>query len=421
MKKPLFLLLCVSFACTTVLAQTMNEWDDVSVTSLNRVTSHDLSIPFAEAEAAHSLDLSRSPYYLDLNGTWKFRWSALPSKVPSGFYADSYDVSSWDNITVPMPWQMYGVRNNKSWDKPLYVNTRYPFTYTDNYSVMASRPDYYTYNESMKNPVGCYRRTFTLPEGWMGRKTFIRFNGAGHGYYVWVNGQFVGYAEDSYLPSDFDITGAVREGENNVSVQVYRFTSGSFLECQDYWRLTGITRDVYLYSTPEQRIGDFFFYTTSLNSNGTSGQARLQVTLEGGSTNGMTLQATISDGETIVKETSRTLSTSTSSTQSISFSDVECWSAEHPKLYDLTLRLLTADGELVDMRACKIGFRTVSIRKDGALLINGKRLVVHGVDRHDFSQETGRTVSREEMLQDVLTMKRLNVNAVRTSHYPNNP
>ena len=421
MKKPLFLLLCISFACTTFHAQTMNEWDDVSVTSLNRVTSHDLSIPFAEAEAAHSLDLSRSPYYLDLNGTWKFRWSALPSKAPSGFYADGYDVSSWDNITVPMPWQMYGVRNNKSWDKPLYVNTRYPFTYTDNYSVMASRPDYYTYNESMKNPVGCYRRTFTLPEGWMGRKTFIRFNGAGHGYYVWVNGQFVGYAEDSYLPSDFDITGAVREGENNVSVQVYRFTSGSFLECQDYWRLTGITRDVYLYSTPEQRIGDFFFYTTSLNSNGTSGQARLQVTLEGGSTNGMTLQATISDGETIIKETSRTLSTSTSSTQSISFSDVECWSAEHPKLYDLTLRLLTANGELVDMRACKIGFRTVSVRKDGALLINGKRLVVHGVDRHDFSQETGRTVSREEMLQDVLTMKRLNVNAVRTSHYPNNP
>ena len=260
-----------------------------------------------------------------------------------------------------------------------------------------------------------------LPDGWMGRKTFIRFNGAGHGYYVWVNGQFVGYAEDSYLPSDFDISDCVREGENNVSVQVFRFTSGSFLECQDYWRLTGITRDVYLWSAPEQRIGDFFFQTTKLSASGTSGQARLQVFLEGGATKSMKLQMTISDGETIVREYAKSLTTATSVTQSIAFSDVECWSAEHPKLYDLTIRLLTSEGDLVDLRSCKIGFRTVSVRSDGALTINGKRVVVHGVNRHDFSQETGRTVSREEMLQDVLQMKRLNVNAVRTSHYPNNP
>ena len=408
-------------ASLAAFSQTMTEWDDVSITSLNRIQSHDLSIPFDNANDACSLDLSKSPYFLDLNGTWKFRWSALPSKVPSDFYADDYNVNSWENITVPMPWQIYGVRNGKSWDKPLYINTRYPFTYTSDYSVMASRPSDYTYNEQMKNPVGCYRRTFTLPESWLERKTFIRFNGAGHGYYVWVNGQFVGYAEDSYLPSDFDISNFVREGENNVSVQVYRFTSGSFLECQDYWRLTGITRDVYLWSAPDKRIGDFFFQTTRLAANGTSGQAKLNVVLEGGSPSGMKLQMTISDGANIVKETTKSLTTTTSVSQSFSFSDVECWSAERPKLYDLTLRLLTSDGTLVDMRACKIGFRTVSIRTDGALLINGKRLVVHGVDRHDFSQETGRTVSREEMLQDVLTMKRLNVNAVRTSHYPNNP
>jgi len=417
---PLFLLISFWGGTMSSLSQTMTEWDDVSITSLNRIQSHDLSIPFDDEEAAHSLDLSRSPYFLDLNGTWQFRWSALPSKVPSGFWADDYDVSLWDEITVPMPWQMYGVRNSKKWDKPLYVNTRYPFTYTSNYSVMASRPSDYTYNEQMKNPVGCYRRTFTLPDGWLGRKTFLRFNGAGHGYYVWVNGQFVGYAEDSYLPSDFDVSDVVREGENNVSVQVYRFTSGSFLECQDYWRLTGITRDVYLWSASQQRIGDFFYQTTSLTSAGTSGQGRLQVTLEGESS-GMELQITISDGSEIIKEHTRTLSTATTVSQTIAFSGIECWSAEHPKLYDLTLRLVSAEGELVDMRACKIGFRTVSIRSDGALLINGKRLVAHGVNRHDFSAEKGRTVSREEMLQDVLTMKRLNVNAVRTSHYPNNP
>ena len=422
MKKSLYLSMCLFLgSIASAFSQTMTEWDNVSVSSLNRIQSHDLSIPFSDAEAAHSLDLSKSPYFLDLNGTWKFRWSKDPSNAPSGFYADGYDVSSWDNITVPMPWQIYGVRNGKSWDKPLYVNTRYPFSYTSDYSVMASRPDYYTYNNNMKNPVGCYRRTFVLPEGWTGRKTFLRFNGAGHGYYVWVNGQFVGYAEDSYLPIDFDVTNVVREGENNVSVQVYRFTSGSFLECQDYWRLTGITRDVYLYSTPEQRIADFFFQTNTLTSGGTSGRAQVQVTLEGESLSGMKLQMTISDGETVVKESARTLSTSKNITQTISFSGVECWSAEHPKLYDLTICLLTSEGELVDMRACKVGFRTVSIRNDGALLINGKRLVVHGVDRHDFSQDNGRTVTCEEMLQDVMTMKRLNVNAVRTSHYPNNP
>ena len=422
MKKVLFLLFPLSLYGVSALSQSMTEWDDVSVTSVGRIQSHDLGIPYADADAAHSLDMSRSPWFLDLCGTWKFRWSALPDKVPSGFQADGYDVGSWDDITVPMPWQIYGVRaGGKGWDKPLYVNTRYPFTYTDDYSVMATRPSGYTYNEQMKNPVGCYRRTFTLPEGWTGRRTFIRFNGAGHGYYVWVNGQFVGYAEDSYLPSDFDISDAVREGENSVSVQVYRFTSGSFLECQDYWRLTGITRDVFLWSAPVQRIADFFFQTTRLSASGTSGSSSVQVTLEGDDMSGMKVHTTISDGETIVKESTRTLTTTKTVTQTLSFSGIECWSAEHPRLYDLTIRLLSADGELVDMRACKVGFRTVSIRSDGALLINGKRLVVHGVNRHDFSQETGRTVSREEMLEDVLTMKRLNVNAVRTSHYPNNP
>ena len=416
----LSLLLAFVITSPTLLAQTMKEWDDVSVTSLNRRTNHDLSIPYSTPEDAQTLDMTRSPYFLDLNGTWQFKWSALPTKAPQGFYADDYDVSAWDRIRVPCPWQVYGVRNGKAWDKPLYVNTRYPFTYTSDYSVMASRPDDYTYNEQMKNPVGCYRRSFTLPEGWTGRRTMLRFNGAGHAYYVWVNGQFAGYAEDSYLPSEFEVTDLVREGENNISVQVYRFSSGSFLECQDYWRLTGITRDVYLWSAPQDAIGDFFFTTTTLSSTGTSGQARVQVNLDSPNPSGLTLLTTISDGANIVREYTKTLTTAKNTTQSITVSGIEAWSAEHPKLYDLTLRLMRGE-EVIDIRSCKIGFRTVSVRADGALLINGKRLIVHGVDRHSFSQENGRTVSREEVLQDILTMKRLNVNAVRTSHYPNNP
>ena len=407
------------FCCNAILtAQTMKEWDDVKVFQLNRVTSHDLNIPFSSAEAAKTLDLAQSSYYLDLNGTWKFHWSGLPTGVPNGFYAKEYNDAAWDNITVPCPWQIYAVRNNKSWDKPLYVNTSYPFTYTDTYSVMADRSSYWTYSGNKKNPVGCYRRTFTLPETWKGRKTFLRFCGAGHAYYVWVNGQFAGYAEDSYLPSEWDVTSLVQEGENTVAVQCFRFSSGSFLECQDYWRLTGITRDVYLYSTPADYISDFFFTTTSLKSNNTAATNRLQYNIASENISGLTLQATVSDGENELTTVSKEV-TALSGTQTINVAGIEAWSAETPKLYDLTLTLLRGE-EVIDLRSCKIGFRTVSIRNDGALLINGNRVIFHGVDRHDFSQETGRTVSREEMLQDVLTMKRLNVNAVRTSHYPNN-
>ena len=399
-------------------AQTMKEWDDVSVFQLNREVSHDLAIPFSSAESAKTLDLTKSPYYLNLNGTWKFHWSGLPTGVPANFYASNYNDAAWDNITVPYPWQVYAVRNGKSWDKPLYVNTSYPFAYTDTYSVMADRWGNWTYSGNMKNPVGCYRRTFTLPEGWKGRKTFIRFCGAGHAYYVWINGKFAGYAEDSYLPSEWDITDKVQEGENTVAVQCFRFSSGSFLECQDYWRLTGITRDVYLYSTSPEYIKDFFFTTASLKSGNTAASAKVQFDIASTDVNGLTLQTTISDGAHELIQTGKEL-TANSGTQTISVEGIEPWSAETPRLYDLTLTLKRGE-EVLDLRSCKIGFRTVSIRNDGALLINGKRVIFHGVDRHDFSQETGRTVSKEEMLQDVMTMKRLNVNAVRTSHYPNN-
>lgn len=401
------------------LSQTLTEWDDITVTSLNREMSHDLNIPYATAEQARTMDMSASPYYLSLNGIWKFHWSPLPSGVPTDFFSSDFDDSSWDQITVPSAWQVFGVRNGKAWDKPLYVNISYPFTYTSSYSVMADRPSSFTYNNAMKNPVGCYRRTFSVPDSWNGRRTIVRFNGAGHGYYIWVNGSFVGYAEDSYLPSEFDITSKLHAGTNTIAVQCYRFTSGSFLECQDYWRLTGITRDVYLYSEPDCNISDFFFRTTSLSSGNTSATARLDVNVDGSDISGMSIDATVSDGDRVIFNKKQTLSDQANNID-IDASGIECWSAEHPKLYDLTIRLMQGT-EIVDVRACKIGFRTVSIRDDGALLINGNRLIIHGVNRHDFSQINGRTVTKEEMLQDVLMMKRLNVNAVRTSHYPNNP
>ena len=419
----LTVLCCVQAA----MSQTLKEWDDVSVTNLNRVRAHTLDIPMAsanEAAAAYTPTnaLEASPYFLSLNGTWKFQWVGTPEKSSNTFFQDNFNAAAWDDIEVPSSWQVYGIRHNKQWDKPLYVNTGYPFSYDKTtWSVMAERPGWFTYTGSKKNPVGSYRREFTLPADWDGREVFLRFNGAGHGYYVWVNGQFVGYAEDSYLPSEFNITNKVRAGVNNVSVRIYRFTTGSFLECQDYWRLTGITRDVYLWSAPKTHIRDFFFRTTALRANNTEAEAALTVSLTGSNAAKATIEAQLKDGERVLA--SETASFDAKSNAELKFTNITGitpWSAERPELYDLVLTL-KQDGKVTDLRSLKVGLRTVSVRADGALLVNGNRIIFHGVDRHSFSENGGRTLTKEEIETDVLQMKRLNVNAIRTSHYPNNP
>ncbi|MCR5179841.1 MAG: discoidin domain-containing protein, partial [Bacteroidaceae bacterium] len=421
------LICCALFCVHTTNSQTLKEWDEVSVTNLNRVRAHTLDIPVANASDAAAAytptnALEASPYFLSLNGTWKFQWVGTPDKANRTFFMDSFDASSWDNIDVPSCWQVYGLRHNKQWDKPLYVNVNYPFSYDEStWSVMADRPSWFTYSGSKKNPVGSYRREFTLPADWDGRDIFIRFNGAGHGYYVWVNGQFVGYAEDSYLPSEFNVTDKVRAGVNNISVRIYRFTSGSFLECQDYWRLTGITRDVFLWSAPKTRIADFFFRTTALKDNNTTASAVLTTTISGVAPQDATLEVKLMDGTRVLAQQS----TAVGQTGDIEMtfdqiSDIIAWSAERPQLYDLVLTLKNGS-KATDIRSLKVGFRTVSVRKDGALLVNGNRIIFHGVDRHSFSEKGGRTLTKEEIETDLLQMKRLNVNAIRTSHYPNNP
>ncbi|MBQ7494826.1 MAG: discoidin domain-containing protein [Bacteroidaceae bacterium] len=431
---------CMVIACMTILSgclpalsQTLTEWDNVSVTNLNRLRAHTLDIPVAsvsEAAAAYTPTnaLEASPWFLSLNGTWKFKWVGTPEQAHKTFFQDSFNASGWDDIEVPSSWQVYGLRHNKQWDKPLYCNTGYPFSYDSNtWSVMADRPGWFTYKDSKKNPVGSYRREFTLPADWDGRDVFLRFNGCGHGYYVWVNGQFVGYAEDSYLPSEWDVTDKVRAGVNNVSVRVYRFTSGSFLECQDYWRLTGITRDVYLWSAPKTRIRDFFFRTTDLRGNTTesngnvTADAALTVSISGEKPQGCTLEAQLLDGsKVLVSQTTDITKTGDVQLQMKDIAGITAWSAERPQLYDLVLTL-KKNGLSTDIRCLKVGLRTVSVRKDGALLVNGNPVIFHGVDRHSFSENGGRTLTKAEIETDLLQMKRLNVNGIRTSHYPNNP
>ena len=401
---------------------TGTEWNDVKITQKNREASHTIEIPFATEQEVQSKSIEESTYFQSLNGTWKFNWVPDPSQKPADFYTSFSNASGWDDIHVPSVWQVYGVRNNKNWDKPLYVNTRYPFTYNSTtYEVQEEPRADYTYNNSLRNPVGSYLKEFTVPAGWDGRDVYVRFNGAGPGYYLWINGQWVGYSEDSYLPSEFNITKYLnKSGKNFIAVQIYRFTSGSFLECQDFWRFSGISRDVFLWSAPKTQIRDYFF-KTDLDNNYVNADVSIDVELTGPALKSGELTAKIMENGTVIAEKKITDPAIGKFTINIdNVNNPKKWSAEIPNLYDLVLTLKSGK-KIIDIRGGKVGFKEVGVRSDGALLINGKRMLFHGVNRHDHSMINGRTVSKEEMEMDIKTMKRLNMNAVRTSHYPNNP
>jgi beta-galactosidase len=419
-------LICLAVVAMAAKAQmTGQEWDNPEVTSVNRETAHALALPMAtEADVAQN-DRTLSPYFQSLDGKWKFRWLRNASLVDDAVCAADYDDTSWTDIDVPSSWQVWGMKNGKGWDKPLYCNVAYPFSFNETtYSVMADRPGWFSYNNNMKNPVGTYRKKFSITADELaGHDIFVRFNGVGHGFYLWVNGQRVGYSEDSYVPAEFNITKYLVEGDNVMALQVYRFTSGSFLECQDYWRLTGIQRHCFIWAAPKVRISDYFF-TTDLDNTYTNATANVQFAIEGNITEGMTLEAKILDGDMVVASRISSLTSSLSpqtSSLSMQVTAPRLWSAETPNLYDLVVTLKDDAGHVLDMRGSKVGFREVEIRKDGALTINGKRMVFHGVNRHDFSPVNGRAISDEEIEEDIKTMKRLNINAVRTSHYPNDP
>ena len=430
MKKVLFCLAALAWM-SVANAQTGEEWDDPSVSHVNREKAHTGALPMTNEADVVKNDLTLSPYYQSLDGIWKFNWVKNPTLATTDMCEKDYDDASWTDIDVPSSWQVWGLRNNKSWDKPLYCNVAYPFSFNESdYSVMAERPSWFEYNSNMPNPVGTYRKHFNITSDCLtGHNVYVRFNGVGHGFYLWVNGQRVGYSEDSYVPAEFDITKYLVEGDNVMALQVYRFTSGSFLECQDYWRLTGIQRHCFIWAAPKTQIRDYFF-TTDLDDQYVNAKANVKVTVENANllSEGNLLEAKIMDGNTVIAQTS---AEAYSPASSASFSELSLdmdvttprlWSAETPNLYDLVLTLKDGSGKTIDIRGSKVGFREVGIRKsDGALIINGKRMVFHGVNRHDFSPVNGRAITDEEIEEDIKTMKRLNINAVRTSHYPNDP
>jgi beta-galactosidase len=390
--------------CLTVTAR---EWEDEQINAVNREPARAASFPLAKAEDALTAEEPATPYRVLLNGDWTYFWTASPDDRPAEFYAPGFDASQWFSIDVPSCVEMrgYGI--------PIYTNIRYPH--------QRKPPSIGT----EYNPVSSYLKTFSVPAAWKGRPVFVRFDGVYSAFYLWVNGQYVGYSEDSKLPAEFNLTKYLKEGENRMAVEVYRWSDGSYLEDQDMFRFSGIYRDVSLFAPPAAELRDFWA-TTALDAE--CRDAVLGLRLKARSLAGKTLSGTVksqlfdADGRAVAALPEARLALAADGADAAA--DVELpvaaprlWSAEDPYLYTLVMTLTGSDGSQ-DVRACKVGFRSVAIR-DGKLLFNGKTIKFKGVNRHETSPENGRTVTREDMLKDILLFKQNNINTVRTSHYPN--
>ena len=374
------------------------EWRDPEVIGVNRQPARAFFIPFESVALARRGDASRSAYYQSLDGDWSFSWAARPADRIAGFQDPAFDVSSWARIPVPSNWERQG------YGKPHYVNVDYVFP-ADEPVVPAE-----------DNPVGSYRREFELPASWLGRRVMLRFGAANSGLYVWVNGSYVGYSEDSKLPAEFDISAYVQAGNNVIAAEVFQWTSGSYLEDQDFWSVSGLERSVELFAEPANRIRDVFA-RTGLNDSLADGTLHLDVELDG-DLRGLSVHYTVFDdlGPVVSDDADATPATHFSAT----LPNVRRWSAETPNRYQLVLELRDNSGSIVEAIAQSIGFRRIAV-ENGQLIVNGKAITLRGVNRHEHHPQTGRVLDDATMLKDVTLLKQLNFNAVRTSHYPNDP
>ena len=370
----------------------------------NCMAAHSDHVAYADEKEAEE---RKSSFRLPLDGVWKFHYARNYAQTVSGFEAEDFDCKCWEDIRVPAHIQMEG------YDIPQYVNIQYPWDGREDVWRDAVPSEF--------NPVASYVKYFTLPEGFRKNGLYISFQGVESGFALWLNGQYVGYSEDSFTPSDFDLTPYVKEGENKLAVQVFKWTSSSWCEDQDFYRFSGIFRSVYLYTMPKVHVYDLkvepvvdeavlnAHLLVTMQMRG-EGKARLTLT---GSRNYTVLEEKeeqilfseelpVFDGEVhFEKEVDKP----------------ELWSAEIPNLYTLTIECFDQNGERSELVSQRIGFRRFEM-KDGIMTLNGKRIVFKGVNRHEFSSKTGRVVTREEVLKDIVTMKQNNINAIRTCHYP---
>jgi len=375
-------------------------WEDPAICQINKVTPHAHFIPFATAEQARTEDKWQSPLIQSLNGTWQFHLAQNPSERPHWFFKNDFDTRQWDEIEVPSNWEIEG------YDYPIYTNVKYPHAKTP------------PLIQAHYNPVGSYKRTFEIPEDWDGKEIIIHFGAVSSCINLWVNEEYVGYSEDSKTPAEFNITQYLKGGENSLAVEIFRWCDASYLEDQDFWRISGITRDVYLLARSEQQINDFSIIST-LDESYNNGIFNLNIkvlNLGEKASSGM-LEAVLSANGNTVKEFSRELPTGkTSVLFDAVIPDVKKWSAEIPNLYELIITVKNEDG-IVEVIKQDVGFRTVEI-KNTNLLINGEYVYMKGANLHEHHDVTGHVVDKETMLKDIKTMKVHNLNAVRTSHYP---
>ena len=348
-----------------------------------------------KAHSDHTYTTKDGNLRQSLNGTWKFNYTEHPDSRPADFYKTDFDVTSFDDIIVPGHIQLQG------YDKPQYVNTQYPWEGHEQL-VPPQIP-------KKRNPVGSYVKFFDVDKELLGNETFISFQGVETAIYVWLNGEFVGYSEDSFTPSEFNITPYLKEKNNKLAVEVYRYSTASWLEDQDFWRFSGIFRDVYLYAVPEIHVRDMKVIADYDYENG-NGILATELDIIGDSDYEIKLTLTDKNGIKVYEGNTANVSAS--------IPDIMPWSAEQPNLYTITAEI-SSDSEIIETAETKIGFRTFEL-KDGIMCLNGKRIVFKGINRHEWNAEGGRVVTEDDMLWDIRFMKQNNINAVRTCHYPNN-
>lgn len=357
-------------------------------------------------------EFSERTVSLDSDTAWKFKWSKDPASRPAGFEKPGYDVSGWETIRVPCSWQAYGANGKGGWGTPIYTNQTYPFR-RDQPDVMGEPPkDWTAY--SARNPVGSYRRDFEVPEKWSGQEIFLKFDAVDSFFYLWVNGEYVGFSKDSRNPAEFNVTKFVKSGKNTVALEVYRYSDGSYLEDQDMFRLSGISRSTWLLARPETRIRDFTATPRPVDRNNLKGDWELAIVADVVASHPPAeyVEARLYDmeGNEVKTELAKGLT--------LRVKSPKLWSAEEPNCYKLVIKAAAGGGkQTLEYVSCLVGFRTSEVR-GGRYWFNNEKIKLRGVNRHETDPMYGHCVPRERQLEDVILMKRANINHVRNSHYP---
>ena len=404
MRRALFtlLMLCASIVLSSAQEATPY-WEQPEVYAINKLPARATLTPYPTAELAAERGVSE--WELDISGNWRFYWTKTPAERPDGFWQSDYDDRMWDIIPVPGNWEMFG------YGYPIYTNVTYPFP---------KNPPYIPHDD---NPTGCYRHAFSIPEAWEGRRIILHFESGLAAMTVWLNGKSVGYSEGTKNVVEFDVTEQAVLGWNVIAIEGHRWSDGSYLEDQDFWRLSGFDRGIKLYTVDSVRIEDMFVIG-DLESDYSTGayDAVVTVTNSDNATFKGSVELQLCDSENrVVAHLNKSVTLGCGRSRDVEFkatiSDVCKWSHDKPNLYTSVVTLKDAAGRVVEATACRTGFRKVEI-KDGVLLLNGKRLMINGVNIHEHNPATGHVTNRELMLKDIALMKQHNINAVRTSHYP---